>query len=99
MRYGEGKGQRRGGRRRSEEERKGEDGREERKRENNESREKEMDINIESDHTKTAVTYTFALIWNSSCSISRSSAVSTEVPRSTRLWRNFSAESFNQEQI
>ena len=66
--------------------RKGEDGREERKRENNkESREKEMDINIESDHTKTAVAYTFALIWNSSCSMSRSSAVSTEVPRSIRL--------------
>ena len=59
----------------------------------------EVDINIASDPTKTAVTYTFALIWNSSCSMRRSSAVSTEVPRSTRLWRNFSAESFNQEQI
>ena len=44
-------------------------------------------------------THTFALVWNSSCSISRSSAVSSEVPRSTLLWRNFSAESFSQEQI
>lgn len=97
MRYREGKGQGKG----EKEEwrgkkRRGWEGGEEK---GEQCREKEMDVNITSDHMKTAITCTFALIWNSSCSISRSSAVSTEVPRSTRLWRNFSAESFNQEQI